>query len=81
MAEDTMQETGTTDSDPLKYPSRFGIAAVRLGFISPEQLREAMIEQLDTNLDTKVHRLIGEILHNKGWMTLEQIEETLKSMD
>jgi len=76
-----MQKTEPTDSDRLKYPSRFGMAAVRLGFITPDQLREAMLEQLDTDLDIKVHRLIGEILHAKGWMSLEQIEETLKNMD
>jgi hypothetical protein len=82
MAEGSMQKkTETTNSDPLQYPSRFGIAAVRLGFITPDQLREAMLEQLDTELDSKVHRLIGEILHSRGWMTLEQIEETLEDMD
>jgi len=76
-----MQKTEPTDSDRLKYPSRFGLAAVKLGFITPQQLREAMIEQLDADINTKVHRLIGEILHSKGWMTLEQVEETLKNMD
>ena len=79
--ENTMTKTGNTDTSALKYPSRFGVAAVRLGFITPDQLREAMLEQLDTDLDTKVHRLIGEILHDRGWMTLEQVEETLKEMD
>jgi len=76
-----MSMTGTTDPTPLKYPSRFGLTAVRLGFITPDQLRKAMIEQLDADINTKVHRLIGEILHTRGWMTLEQIEETLKQMD
>jgi len=76
-----MQKTETSESNPLKYPSRFGLAAVKLGFITPQQLREAMIEQLDADINTKVHRLIGEILHSKGWMTLEQVEETLKNMD
>lgn len=68
-------------SNPLKYPSRFGMAAVKLGFITQEQLREAMLEQLDINLDTKLHRLIGEIIHEKGWMTQEQILKTLVEMD
>lgn len=73
--------TDSNTPDPMKYPSRFGMAAVGLGFITPEQLREAMVEQLDFNFETKVHRLIGEILHEKGWMTLEQIKETLEQMD
>lgn len=76
-----MQKTEPTDPARLKYPSRFGIAAVKLGFITPDQLREAMLEQLGTELENKVHRLIGEILHARGWMTLEQVEETLKNMD
>jgi hypothetical protein len=40
-----------------------------------------MIDQLDANLKTNIHPLIGEILHSKGWMTLEQIEKTLESME
>jgi len=65
------------ETDLLKYPSRFGVAAVKLGFITQGQLREAMLEQLDVNFETKVHRLIGEILHEKGWMTQEQVLRTL----
>ncbi|MDT8419448.1 MAG: hypothetical protein RQ754_03370 [Desulfuromonadales bacterium] len=73
--------TESKQADILKYPSRFGMAAVKLGFVSQDQLREAMLEQLDINLDTGVHRLIGEILHEKGWMTLEQVKSTLENMD
>jgi len=76
-----MQKTESSDSNQTMYPSRFGLAAVSLGFITPEQLREAMLEQLDINLDTNVHRLIGEILHEKGWMTLEQVKVTLDKME
>ncbi|PLX88517.1 MAG: hypothetical protein C0619_12505 [Desulfuromonas sp.] len=73
--------TESNHADFLKYPSRFGMAAVKLGFVTQEQLRAAMLEQLAINLDTGVHRLIGEILHEKGWMTLEQVEKTLENMD
>lgn len=73
--------TESNQAGSLKYPSRFGMAAVKRGVITQEQLRESMLEQLDINLDTGVHRLIGEILHEKGWMTLEQIEDTLENMD
>ncbi|HKJ04632.1 MAG TPA: hypothetical protein VJ974_03460 [Geopsychrobacteraceae bacterium] len=76
-----MQKIESVSSNPTMYPSRFGLAAVSLGFITPEQLREAMLEQLNTNLETNVHRLIGEILHEKGWMTLEQVETTLEKME
>ena len=69
------------ERDPMKYPSRFGIAAVKLGYISPGQLREAMREQLDINIETGVHRLIGEILHEKGWMNVEQVRSTLAKME
>jgi hypothetical protein len=73
--------TVNSETDLLKYPSRFGMAAVKLGFVTQEQLREAMLEQLDVNFDTKVHRLIGEILHEKGWMTREQVLRTLEEME
>lgn len=73
--------TVKTETDLLKYPSRFGMAAIKLGFITQDQLREAMLEQLNVNFDTKIHRLIGEILHEKGWMTQEQVLRTLEEMD
>ena len=44
-----------------KYYNRFGIIAVDKGFVTADQLKEALTEQADDNLSNKPHRLIGRI--------------------
>ena len=51
-----------------KYCPRFAQLAVELSFVSPEQVKEALAEQLDDDLANRQHRLIGRILLEKGWM-------------
>ncbi len=59
---------------------RFGTIAVKNKFISKNQLKEAMVEQLEEDLSGKEHRLIGAILFAKGWMTWEQVDLVLKEL-
>ena len=63
-----------------QYGGRFAEVAVKMNFISPEQAKEAISEQMDDNLSNKPHRLIGKILMDKGWMTYQQIELVLKDL-
>ncbi len=63
-----------------KYCLRFGQIAAALGFITVEQLKEALIEQVEDDLSNRRHRLIGEILFEKDWMTFEQIEIVLNKL-
>lgn len=58
---------------------RFGSIAVEKGFITPNQLIEALKAQINQELITGKHRLIGEILLEKGHITTDQINEVLKS--
>ncbi|UCB48121.1 MAG: hypothetical protein JSW56_13340 [Deltaproteobacteria bacterium] len=60
---------------------RFGIVAVEKGFISPEQLREALEIQVTENIEKKKHRFIGTILVDQGYMKHSQISEVLKAME
>jgi len=60
-----------------KYCPRFAQLAVELKFVTPEQVKEALAEQLDDNLSNKPHRLIGRILLEKSWMNPRQIETVL----
>jgi hypothetical protein len=53
------------------YGVRFGQTAVELGFITEDQLKEALCDQVDDALAKRRHRLIGEICVAKGWMTSE----------
>jgi hypothetical protein len=60
---------------------RFGAVAIDKGFISLEQLFEAMKIQISENMEGGEHRLIGQILWEMGHITSEQINEVLKSME
>ena len=59
---------------------RFGAVAIEKGFITLENLIEAMEIQIHENLDDSDHRLIGQILWEKGYIKTEQINEVLKIM-
>jgi hypothetical protein len=59
---------------------RFGAVAIDKGFISLEQLFEAMKIQISENMEGAEHRLIGQILWEKGYISSDQINEVLKSM-
>lgn len=61
----------------MEYCRRFGQIAVERGFITPEQLKHALAEQVDDDLAKKRHRLLGEILFENNWMTADQIESVL----
>jgi hypothetical protein len=57
---------------------RFGITAVRNGFITADQLIEAMSIQVREELEESGHRLIGEILYEKHYLSAAQVKEVLR---
>lgn len=66
----------------IKYALRFGEIAVRQGFISRQQLRESLEEQVSNKsyLRLRPRKLIGEILFEQGWMNQNQIEIVLQEI-
>jgi hypothetical protein len=69
------------ETSNIRYgKKRFGVIAVQHGFITPEQLIEALKTQVEGNLDGGPHRLIGEILQKEGTMTYSQIGEVLMGL-
>jgi hypothetical protein len=68
------------ENEIINLCRRFGTIAVKKKFISKNQLKEAMIEQLEEDLSGREHRLIGAILFEKGWMTWEQVDLVLKEL-
>ncbi len=56
---------------------RFGAIAVHLQFCTVEQVKSAMTEQLEDNINGREHRLLGSILYDKGWISESQIEAVL----
>ena len=63
-----------------KLDKRFGAVAIDKGFITLENLIDAMKIQIRENLDGSEHRLIGQILWEEGYLDSDQINEVLKSM-
>jgi len=63
--------------NPQTLCPRFGMLAIEMGFVTVDQIREAMAEQLDDDLAEKPRRFLGTILVDKGWLTLREMEMIL----
>jgi hypothetical protein len=59
---------------------RFALIAVERGFISAEQAKSALAQQMDEDLANKPHRVIGAILMDNGWITAERIDSVLNEL-
>jgi hypothetical protein len=64
----------------MSAEDRFGVVAVKSGFITPEQLMDAFTTQVKEELNGAKRRLIGKILYEKGYITIPQIAEVLVIM-
>jgi CheY-like chemotaxis protein len=62
---------------PQTFCPRFGMLAIEMRFVTVDQIREAMAEQLEDDLAEKAHRLLGTILVDRDWMTLREVEMVL----
>lgn len=60
------------------FERRFGVIAVRKGYITVDHLLEALRIQVMEDLEEKKHRSIGTILHDEGFMTIQQINDVRK---
>jgi hypothetical protein len=63
-----------------KIDKRFGSIAIRKGFITTEQLIDALTLQVRENIYKSEHRLIGSILREMGYLSVDQIDEILTDM-
>jgi len=59
---------------------RFGVTAVKKGYITSDQLIEALAVQVAEDISTGNHDLIGRILFEQGLLTRERIDEVLSAM-
>ncbi len=64
-----------------KRQLRFGVVAVEKGFITPDQLFEALKVQVREDLEKETHQLLGEILLEQDAMTHEQRDEVLEVLE
>jgi hypothetical protein len=63
-----------------KYCPRFGQIAVEKGYVTSEQVKKAVSEQIDDDISGRPHRLIGRIFLDNGSMTPQQIETVLNEL-
>jgi hypothetical protein len=73
-------EEGRRGDILVEFSGRFGMVAVNRGYVTPNQLKEALAEQVDDDLATRPHRLLGNIFFEKNLMNLNQIEEVLDEL-
>ena len=59
---------------------RFGNIAISKGFITGEQLVNAINKQIKMEVENGEHRLLGEILVDMGSMKETQVKKVLKVM-
>ena len=59
---------------------RFGTIAVKKGFVTKEQVLEAMKVQMERDLEGLEHRLIGSVLYSMGYIALPQIDEVAEAV-
>ena len=63
------------------FERRFGVIAVEKGYITADQLIEALAIQVAEDISTGDHDLIGKILLEQGILTVERIGEVLGTME
>jgi hypothetical protein len=62
------------------HDKRFGVIAVEKGFITKEQLFEALKIQVEEDVSGKPHTLIGIILIKIGYLTHEEADDVLVTL-
>jgi hypothetical protein len=64
----------------VTYEERFGNIAIAKGFISPEELLNALRIQVQEETEKKQHRLVGQILLEQGVISGEQIQQVMAEL-
>ena len=63
-----------------RIEKRFGTIAVEKGYITIDQLMDALEIQVREDLSGKKHRLIGKILYDQGLLAIDHIQRVLALM-
>ncbi len=59
---------------------RFGAIAVRKGIVSLDDVKAAVNEQIEDDVNGHEHRLLGTILYDRGLITEYQIDVVLQEL-
>ena len=60
---------------------RFSTIAIEKGYVTHKQIAEVLRIQADEELKSGNHRLLGEILLEKKYITIDQVDEVIDFMD
>lgn len=75
------KEISGEDKSIKHNDTKFGTMAIAKGFITKEQLIEAIKKQIEEDLEEGKHRRIGAILQGFGYLPEERAREVLESMN
>lgn len=64
-----------------KLKTRFGMIAINKGYITKDQLIRALTIQAKENIEEGTHRLLGQILLSEGFLSAEQIDDILETLN
>ncbi len=68
-------------SENVNKEMRFGVVAINKGYVTPEQVIEALNIQVKEDISAGRHRRIGAILLELGLLTDIQIADVLKELE
>jgi len=61
--------------------ARFGVTAIQKGFVTLEQVVDALGAQAEENFSARKHRRIGQILLEQQFIDPSQLDEVLKGLE
>ena len=64
----------------MDYIKRFGAIAIEKGYISIEELIEALAIQVKDEIERGSHRLLGSILFEKDLITGDELQDVVDSV-
>jgi hypothetical protein len=67
-------------SHPALELHRFGSIAVYRKYVTLEQVQQALVKQIEENVNGGRHRPLGDILLENNWITDEQVKSILSEM-
>ena len=77
---DLLERLGEEDTAPLQRAPLFGQIVIEEGFVDLDQLLECLDVQKMEDLEGKPHRLIGEIMLDRGYLNREELERAVRIM-
>ena len=77
---DPLEDIMETEKEKEHLEKRFGVLAVEKGYVTPDEVIEALKIQVMEDVEKGNHRPIGVILLEKGLITTSQLIDVLEIM-